>query len=169
MIRIGIFFVGAFSTVMALTIKSIYSLWALCSDLVYVIMFPQLLCAIYVPSVNTYGSFLAFAIGLILRFGGGEPIIGLPPFIKYPLYDENLKKQLFPFRTLAMLVSLVTLILVSYAAEILFKKFQLSKRFDVLKVFTEEKENIVTLKHYNGDQDETVLKDPNDNSAAHSF
>eukprot|EP00795_Rhopilema_esculentum_P010362 gene10362-19064_t len=168
-IRIGIFFVGALSTVMALTIKSIYTLWALCSDLVYVIMFPQLLCAIYVPSVNTYGSFLAFAIGLILRFGGGEPTVGLPSFIKYPLYDENLKKQLFPFRTLSMLVSLVTLILVSYAAEILFKKFQLSKRFDVFHVFKEEKEDTVTLKRFNGNQDEIVSKDPNDNSAAHRF
>ena len=113
-IRISIFLVGALSTVMALTIKSIYGLWALCSDLVYVILFPQLLCAIYVPFVNTCGSLTAFISGIILRFGGGEALIGLPPFIKYPLYDDKLKKQFFPFRTLAMLVSLIMLIAVSY-------------------------------------------------------
>ena len=118
-IRISIFLVGALSTVMALTIKSIYGLWALCSDLVYVILFPQLLCAIYVPFVNTCGSLTAFLFGIILRFGGGEALIGLPPFIKYPLYDSKLKKQFFPFRTLAMVVSLITLIAVSY----LYRRF----------------------------------------------
>ena len=120
---------------MALTIKSIYSLWALCSDLVFVILFPQLLCAIYVPFVNTYGSVAAYCIGLILRLGGGEAVIGLPPFIKYPLYDEKLKKQLFPFRTLAMLVSLLTLILVSLLFQFLFKKCELSKKLDLLQAF----------------------------------
>jgi len=112
-IRVSIFLVGALSTVMALTIKSIYGLWALCSDLVYVILFPQLLCAIYVPFVNTCGSLAAFLAGLILRLGGGEKLIGLRPYIKYPLYDNDLEQQLFPFRTLAMVVSLITLILVS--------------------------------------------------------
>jgi len=41
-------------------------------------------------------------------------LIGLRPYIKYPLYDKDLEQQLFPFRTLAMVVSLITLILVSF-------------------------------------------------------
>ena len=106
---------------MALTIKSIYGLWALCSDLVYVILFPQLLCAIYVPFVNTCGSLVAFFVGIILRLGGGEKLIGLRPFIKYPLYDSDLEKQLFPFRTLAMVISLITLILVSFIYKRVFE------------------------------------------------
>lgn len=134
-IRIGIFLVGALSTVMALTIKSIYSLWALCSDLVYVILFPQLLCAIYVPFVNTYGSLAALIIGLILRLGGGETVIGLPPFIKYPFFDEQSNKQAFPFRTLAMAVSLITLIAVSYMFKLLFKGFGISNKFDLFQAF----------------------------------
>eukprot|EP00795_Rhopilema_esculentum_P010376 gene10376-19077_t len=166
-IRIGIFFVGALSTVMALTIKSIYSLWALCSDLVFVILFPQLLCAIYVPFVNTYGSVAAYCIGLILRLGGGEAVIGLSPFIKYPLYDEKLKKQLFPFRTLAMLVSLLTLILVSLLFQFLFKKCELSKKFDLLQAFElKEGTNVrsVSLRgnnyeeHRNEDQKDSLSK-----------
>ncbi len=139
-IRIGIFGVGAVATVLALTIKSIYSLWALCSDLVFVILFPQLLCAIYVPFVNTYGSLCAFVVGLILRFGGGEAVIGLKPFIKYPMYDEKLHRQMFPFRTLAMLVSLITLMVVSYLAKVVFLRCQLPPKMDVLKVFHEDHE-----------------------------
>lgn len=134
-IRIGIFGVGALATVLALTIKSIYSLWALCSDLVYVILFPQLLCAIYMPFANTYGSLSAYIIGVVLRLGGGEPLIGLTAFIKYPLYDEAAKRQLFPFRSLAMAVSLLTLIIVSYLTKMLFKEGRLSNKFDFLRVF----------------------------------
>ena len=46
--RINIILVGILATVMALVIKSIYGLWYLCADLVYVILFPQLLCVVYV-------------------------------------------------------------------------------------------------------------------------
>ena len=142
-IRIGIFLVGGLSTVMALTIKSIYGLWALCSDLVFVILFPQLLCAIYVPFVNTYGSLAAFIIGLVLRLGGGEPVIGLKPFIKYPLFDEGLNKQMFPFRTLAMAVSLVTLLVVSYITMTVFKSCNVSTKFDFFKSFEAKEEKKV--------------------------
>eukprot|EP00794_Sanderia_malayensis_P016197 gene16197-17826_t len=137
-IRIGIFGVGAVATVMALVIKSIYSLWALCSDLVFVILFPQLVCAIYVPFVNTYGSVCAFIVGLILRLGGGEELVGLSPFIKYPMYDAATHTQLFPFRTLAMVASFVTLLLVSYLTKLLFTKMLLSPKVDVLKVFHDQ-------------------------------
>lgn len=128
---------------MAITIKSIYSLWALCSDLVFVILFPQLVCAIYVSFVNTYGSLAAFIVGLVLRLGGGESVIGLPPFIKYPLFDEKLNKQFFPFRTLAMLASLITLITVSFIFNVIFRRLRISNRFDFLQAFELEETAIV--------------------------
>ena len=85
----------------------------LCSDLVYVVLFPQLLMVVHYKNwVNTYGSFTAYFIGLFLRLGGGEPLISLPALIKYPLYDENLG-QMFPIRTFAMIISLTTLIAIS--------------------------------------------------------
>ena len=64
-------------------------------------------------SVNTYGSLFAYIVGSFIRLAGGEPIIGLPPLIKYPGYDEKMAMQLFPFRTVAMLVSMASLVLVS--------------------------------------------------------
>lgn len=45
--RISIIIVGILATVMALTIPSIYGLWSMCSDLVYVILFPQVKSILY--------------------------------------------------------------------------------------------------------------------------
>lgn len=58
---------------------------------------------------NTYGSLSAYIVGLVVRFSGGEALIGLPAFIRFPGYDEENERQLFPFRTMAMLLSLITL------------------------------------------------------------
>merc|ERR1719334_2689049 len=78
--RIAIFLVGGMATFMALTIPTIYGLWALCSDLVYVILFPQLLMVVHFPKYcNTYGSLFSYCLGLFIRFTGGEKLIGLPP------------------------------------------------------------------------------------------
>lgn len=52
---------------------------------------------------------------------GGEPYIGVPATIHYPFYDEATGQQNFPFRTVAMLVSLFTLIIVSAIAKALFQ------------------------------------------------
>ena len=87
----------------------------MCSDLVYVILFPQLLMVVHFKKhCNTYGSLAAYIIAFFIRLAGGEALLGLPALIHFPGYDEENETQLFPFRTLAMLLSLVTLILVSW-------------------------------------------------------
>ena len=139
MIRLAIFGVGALATIMALKIQSIYALWYLCSDLIYAILFPQLCCVIYVQDVNTYGALLGYIVAVILRVGGGEPVIKLDPFIKYPYYNET-DGQLFPFRTFAMLFSFATIILVSYATKFLFECKHVPKRWDVFQCFPNEED-----------------------------
>lgn len=134
MMRIAIFGVGAAATAMALAVDSIYSLWALCSDLVYVILFPQLCCVIYLNGTNTYGSFMGYVLGLVLRVLGGEDKIGIPPVIKYPYYDDE-NGQLFPFRTLSMIVSFITIIVVSYSLKFLFEREILPLSLDFLHCF----------------------------------
>nr|KAG5700863.1 hypothetical protein BaRGS_012270 [Batillaria attramentaria] len=67
--------VAAASCVMAISVSSIYSLFLLCSDFVYVILFPQLVCVLYVHWTNTYGSLAGFVLGLLFRLLGGEPNI----------------------------------------------------------------------------------------------
>lgn len=63
---------------------------------------------------NTYGSLVAYIVALFIRLSGGESMLGLPPLIHFPGYDEETQTQLFPFRTAAMLISLITLIGVSW-------------------------------------------------------
>lgn len=87
----------------------------MCSDLVYVILFPQLLMVVHFKHhCNTYGSLAAYIVALLVRLSGGEKMLGLPALIHYPGYDEENEVQLFPFRTTAMVLSLFTLAFVSW-------------------------------------------------------
>jgi high affinity choline transporter 7 len=40
--------VGGAATALAIIVHSVYGLWYLCADLVYVFLFPQLLCVVYI-------------------------------------------------------------------------------------------------------------------------
>nr|XP_054930612.1 high-affinity choline transporter 1-like [Dermacentor andersoni] len=134
--RVSIVLVGALATFMALTADSIYGLWYLSSDLVYVILFPQLVCVVYLKEhVNTYGSFAAYVVGCFLRAGGGEPILKMPPFIKYPFYDYEKGVQLFPFRTFSMVISFLTLVAVSGVTSWLFVGGRAPLDWDVFGCF----------------------------------
>jgi high affinity choline transporter 7 len=105
--RLAVFGVGAMATAMALTITSIYDLWYLCSDLVYAILFPQLVSVLYIGKTNTYGSLCGFVSGTFFRLAGGEQKLGLAPLIKYPGWYEydGFITQRFPFKTFSMLLS----------------------------------------------------------------
>lgn len=69
---------------------------------------------------NTYGSLAAYIIAFVVRLCGGEPYLGLPAAIEFPGYDPITQKQMFPFRTMAMVMSLVTLIGVSWFSKWVF-------------------------------------------------
>ncbi|XP_013781993.1 high-affinity choline transporter 1-like isoform X1 [Limulus polyphemus] len=132
-IRISIVVVGALATAMALTVGSINALWYLCSDLVYVILFPQLLCVVHLKKYcNTYGSLSAYIVGLLLRALGGESILGLEPVIHYPFFSET-SGQRFPFRTLSMLASLVTLLVISKFTKWVFEMGYLPQKLEIFR------------------------------------
>lgn len=137
--RFSILGVGAVATVMALTIKSIYYLFVLCSDLVFVLLFPQLVCAIYIPFANIYGSLSGYIIGLFFRLGGGETLIKLPALIVYPMYNADKMVQLFPYRTVAMLLSALTLVAVSYLSKYVFERGIVPMKYDILRGFRDKK------------------------------
>ncbi|CAB3380690.1 Hypothetical predicted protein [Cloeon dipterum] len=130
--RVSIIIVGILSTIMALTIPSIYGLWSMCSDLVYCILFPQLLMVVHFKHhCNTYGSLSAYIVAFFVRLSGGEPLLGLPPLIKYPGYKDG--QQLFPFRTMAMIMSLLTLIGVSWFTKWIFETGRLAPGYDYFR------------------------------------
>ncbi len=100
-----IWIVGTAATLIAFQVRSVYELWFLCSDFVYCLLFPALVCALFDPRANKYGALAGFFIAAILRFGGGDATLGIPAFLPYP--------EDFPFRTAAMLGGLSGIILVS--------------------------------------------------------
>ncbi|SHG13410.1 sodium:solute symporter family protein [Streptoalloteichus hindustanus] len=108
--RVGVL-VGAAATVLALNVGSVYQLWYLASDLVYVLLFPMLVCALFVPFANRTGVLSGFAVGLLLRVSGGEPTFGLPALLPWPWQEDG--AVLFPFRTVAMVAGLATTLAVS--------------------------------------------------------
>lgn len=106
-----IWIVGVAATLLAINVQSVYHLWLLCSDFVYCLLFPALVCALFDKKANTIGAISGFAVSFILRFGGGEPTLNIPNIIPYPMMDGD--TVLFPFRTLAMVSGLLTIIIVS--------------------------------------------------------
>jgi len=111
LIRRCIVLVGVAALLLALQVKSVYALWFLCSDFVYCILFPQLVCALYDRKANRLGSAAGLAVSAVLRFGAGEPALNLPRFLPWPMIEDGL--VLFPFRTTAMLSSLIMIVVVS--------------------------------------------------------
>ncbi|XP_005807721.1 high-affinity choline transporter 1-like [Xiphophorus maculatus] len=165
--RITIFVFGALATAMALLTGSVYGLWYLSSDLVYVIIFPQLLSVLFVKGTNTYGSVAAYIFGLLLRIGGGEPYLKLPPFIYYPGWVtvekvhhisgdvEYFVQQRFPFKSVSMVASFLANLVFSYLTKYLFESGMLSHKYDFL--------DAVVSKHSREIMDKATLVSNHDN------
>jgi high affinity choline transporter 7 len=105
--------VGIVATMLAVHVQSIYTLWVLCSDLVYCVLFPQLLLALWDPKANRLGSYWGMAVSALLRVAAGEPLLGLPLLLPLPL--DATGTPLVPVKTIAMLAGLATMWIVSRA------------------------------------------------------
>lgn len=125
--------IAALGCVMAIAIPSIYELFVLCGDFLYVVMIPQLICVMYLKGTNSYGSLAAYVAGFFFRLAGGEVALRIPAIIEYPWYKDG--TQYFPFRTLAMLISLITHIAVSYSIDFIFRKGYLPLKYDYYGCF----------------------------------
>jgi high affinity choline transporter 7 len=125
-IRGTIVALGGLAVLLALRVQSVQQLWFLTSDLVFVLLFPQLLFAVFDPRVNRTGSIAAFGASLVLRLGGGEASLSLPRLIPYDellaaawpadaglWFDPAADDTLFPVRTFSAAVGMLLLPLVS--------------------------------------------------------
>jgi hypothetical protein len=84
-IRGSIVVLGVGAAVMAIFVTSVIGLWFFTADLIFVLLVPQLMYTLFDPRANRTGSIVAFVVSLVLRLGGGEPLVGLPPLIPYPV------------------------------------------------------------------------------------
>jgi high affinity choline transporter 7 len=105
LLRLSVAILGGGALLMALKVQSVQALWFFTSDLVYVLLFPQLVYALFDSKANRIGSMAAFFVSLVLRLGGGEPLFDFKPLIPYP--------ELFPFKTVAAAAGMVLLPVVS--------------------------------------------------------
>ncbi len=126
-------FTTAISTTIAILVSSVYVLYWLAADAAYIVLFPQLTAALFMPDVNAYGSFIGYIVGVILRLGGGDTNLGLTPFIVYPYYDKQVG-QLFPYKTFSMLISMFLIWIVSKITKVLFCKGILPQKLDFVGV-----------------------------------
>ncbi len=127
--------IGTLATILALFVPSVYGMFILAADVIFVIMLPQLSAVLFISCANTYGAMSGYFIGLLLRLGAGEPYLSLPAILHYPGYSSEMG-QLFPFRTFSMLCSFLSIILISKTAEWVFTNCGLSQKYDVFKCFT---------------------------------
>ncbi|XP_066602901.1 high affinity choline transporter 1-like [Prorops nasuta] len=140
-LRISVVVIAILSTTIALTVNSVYYLSYISSDLVYVVLFPQLLAVIYWPSyVDTYGCIASYVVAIVLRIAGGEKNLGLPALIEYPFFDHVTQTQRFPFRTAIMILAIFTHLVVSYFSRNLFGKGYCPEYCDVLNVYSPGKQ-----------------------------
>lgn len=105
MIRSAILLFGALATMLALRVQSVQALWFFTSDLVFVLLFPQLVFALFDTKANRTGSIAAFVVSLVIRVSGGEPLLAVPAMMPYPAW--------FPVKTVAAAAGMVLLPLVS--------------------------------------------------------
>jgi high affinity choline transporter 7 len=105
LMRIAIAVLGVGAVWMALKVQSVQALWFFTSDLVFVLLFPQLVSALFDSKANLPGSIAAFSVSLVLRLGGGEPLFGIPALIAYPAW--------LPFKTVAAGAGMILLPAVS--------------------------------------------------------
>lgn len=103
--RRAIVVLGAAGTLIALNVRSIYTLWYLSADLVYVLLFPQLLVVLFWRAASARGVLAGMAVALYLRLGGGEAALGIPSWLNYGAD--------FPFKTMAMFSGLAVTLIVS--------------------------------------------------------
>lgn len=104
-IRASILLFGIAAFALAMKVQSVQALWFFTSDLVFVLLFPQLVAALFDRKANRTGSMAAFTVSAVLRVGGGEPLLGVPALLAYP--------EGFPFRSVAAAAGLALLPLVS--------------------------------------------------------
>ena len=113
-LRVAIVVIGAVAATLALRVDSVYQLWYFCADLVYVVLFPQLVIALFYQRSTAVAAALGAALALSLR---GVMYVAESGFAPASLEALNEAVGWLPWKTLIMLVSLATIAVVSQVTQ----------------------------------------------------
>ncbi|KAG7249615.1 hypothetical protein CRUP_037948 [Coryphaenoides rupestris] len=111
-------------------------------DLIYCVIFPQLICVLHCPIANGYGATAGYVLALVLRLLSGEPLLHLAPVLLFPGWrrdpETGAVSQYFPFRTLIMLLSMLAVPSASLLSRLAFTHRLLPASWDVLGVLKQQ-------------------------------
>lgn len=130
----------------AIFVKSVYGLYLICSDLVFILLFPHLVLVVHFPKlVNRYGMATAFITALLLRVLSGEPVLKYVAILRWPYYvppeegvEDDYGYQRFPFRNLIMVINLAISLVVSFLSSLFFRTYPHLAKYDILHAIADE-------------------------------
>lgn len=132
-------------------------------------MLPQLVCVLFFKISNGYGAVLGCITGMLLRVLCGEPVLGIPPVIKFPgcTLVNGVYIQSSPIRTICMLSAVAAILFFSYLTSQLFSRGLIPEKYDFFNIKDQplaqngiKKEEDLKLENENTEASQPMLESP---------